>query len=329
MNGMRGRIVGTGMSVPARVLTNAELEGMVDTTDEWILARTGIRERRIASAEESLSSFAVPAAEAALEMAGISGREVDLVLCATITPDTPFPATANLIQTRIGAGRAGSFDLAAGCTGFVYALSVAEMFIESGKAERVLVVGGEILSKITDWSDRTTCVLFGDGAGAVVLQAARDEGRGVLGTALHSDGALADLIILPGGGSKRPPSCELYRSGQQYLKMRGSETFKIAVKSLADVSLEVLAACGLGLPDVTWLIPHQANRRIIEAVGKRLDFPAARTYVNVDRYGNTSSASIPICLDELNRAGKLAAGDLLLLAAFGAGLTWGAAAIRW
>ncbi|HVT60681.1 MAG TPA: beta-ketoacyl-ACP synthase III [Thermoanaerobaculia bacterium] len=329
MSGIRGRIVGTGRSVPERVLTNAELETMVSTSNEWIMSRTGISERRIASAHESLSSFAVPAATAALEMAGISGGEVDMVLCATVSPDMQFPATANLIQDRVGAAGAGAFDLGAGCTGFVYALSVAELFIECGKAKNVLVVGGEILSKVTDWQDRTTCVLFGDGAGAVVLQAARDEGRGVLGTALHSDGSLAELIFLPGGGSKHPPSRELYDSGMQFLKMRGSETFKIAVRSLAEVSLEVLASCGLTLSDLTWFVPHQANRRIIEAVGKRLEIPHGKTYINVDRYGNTSSASIPIALDELNRAGKLAANDVVLLAAFGAGLTWGAAVLRW
>jgi 3-oxoacyl-[acyl-carrier-protein] synthase-3 len=326
---VRGRIVGTGMAVPERVLTNQDLERIVDTTDEWIVARTGIRERRVAAADESLSTFAVPAAQAALDMAGVEGRDVDLVLCATISPDMPFPATANLIQTRIGATRAGSFDLAAGCTGFVYALSVAVQFIEMGRARNVLVVGGEILSKITDWSDRTTCVLFGDGAGAVVLQATEEDAKGVLATALHSDGSLGELIFMPGGGSKHPPSPDLYNNGMQFLKMRGSETFKIAVRSLAEVSHEVLASCGLAPGDVDWFIPHQANLRIIEAVGKRLAIPEGHTYVNIERYGNTSSASIPIALDELNRAGKLHDGNLLLFAAFGAGLTWGATVVRW
>jgi 3-oxoacyl-[acyl-carrier-protein] synthase-3 len=317
------------MSVPERVLTNAELEKMVDTQDEWIVTRTGIRERRIAGPDESLSTFAIPAARAALAMAGVDGKDVDLVLCATVTPDTPFPATANLIQDRIGATRAGSFDLSAGCTGFVYALAVAEQFIESGMAKNVLVVGGEILSKITDWTDRSTCVLFGDGAGAVLLQATPDEGRGILASAMHSDGSLGELIYMPGGGSKNPPSRLLYESGLAFLKMRGNETFKIAVRSLAEVSQEVLALGNLSQQDVSWFIPHQANLRIIEAVGKRLEIPDGRTYVNIDRYGNTSSASIPIALDELNRAGRIAEDDVVLLSAFGAGLTWGAAAIRW
>jgi 3-oxoacyl-[acyl-carrier-protein] synthase-3 len=317
------------MAVPDRVLTNADLEKMVDTKDEWILTRTGIRERRIAAPGESLSTFAIPAARAALEMAGVAGKDVDLVLCATVTPDTPFPATANLIQDRIGATRAGSFDLSAGCTGFIYALTVGEQFIESGMAKNVLIVGGEILSKITDWSDRGTCVLFGDGAGAVLLQATEEENRGVLGCAMHSDGSLGELIFMPGGGSKNPPSALLYESGLAFLKMRGNETFKIAVRSLAEVSQEVLARAHLSQNEVTWFIPHQANLRIIEAVGKRLEIPDGSTYVNIDRYGNTSSASIPIALDELNRAGKIAPGDVVLMSAFGAGLTWGAAVLRW
>jgi 3-oxoacyl-[acyl-carrier-protein] synthase-3 len=329
MSRATSRIVGTGMAVPERVLTNRELESMVDTTDQWILERTGIRERRIAGPNESLSTFAIPAALAALDMAGVKGSQVDLVLCATISPDMPFPATANLIQDRIGARGAGAFDLAAGCTGFVYALSVASQFIAAGQVRNALVVGGEILSKITDWTDRTTCVLFGDGAGAVVLQASTDGQSGVLATALHSDGAQDDLIYMPGGGSKNPPGPDLYGSGMQFLKMRGSETFKIAVRSLADVSHEALARCGHAPEEVDWFIPHQANLRIIEAVGKRLAIREGHTFVNIERYGNTSSGSIPIALDELNRSGRLKQGDLLLMAAFGAGLTWGAAVARW
>ena len=326
---MRGAIVGTGMAVPERVLTNADLERMVDTTDEWIVTRSGIRERRIASPEESLSTFAVPAAQRALAMAGLTGADVDLVICSTVTPDTPFPATSNVIQSAIGATRAASFDLSAGCTGFVYALAVAEQFLESGWAKTALVVGGEVLSKIVDWTDRGTCVLFGDGAGAVVLRAQEDDRRGVLATALHTDGSLGDLITLPGGGSKNPPSRALFDSGLQFIQMKGSETFKIAVRSLAEVSDEVLTGCGLAHADVAWFIPHQANRRIIEAVGQRLEIRDGHTYVNIERYGNTSAASIPIALDELNRAGKIAPGDVLLFSAFGAGLTWGAAVVRW
>lgn len=325
----RGRIVGTGMSVPERVLTNADLEKMVDTSDEWILARTGIRERRIAAPEESLSSFAVPASLNALDMAGLKGSDVDLVICATVTPDQPFPATSTRIQDQIGADRAAAFDLAAGCTGFVYGLGVAQQFLQTGWAKTALVVGGEVLSKIVDWKDRNTCVLFGDGAGAVVLRAEEDGDRGLLGTALRSDGSLAGLVELPGGGSREPHSMATLEAGLNFLKMRGSETFKIAVRSIAEISDEALTSCGLEHKDVTWFIPHQANRRIIEAVGQRLEVREGHTYINVDRFGNTSAASIPIGLDELNRGGRIQPGDILLFSAFGAGLTWGAAVVRW
>jgi len=326
---MRGRITGTGRSVPDKVLTNADLEKLVDTSDQWIFSRTGIRERRVAGKDESLSTFAIPAARAALDMAGVAGKDVDLVICATVTPDTPFPATANLVQDRVGATRAASFDLAAGCTGFVYALGVAERFIESGAAKTALVIGGEVLTKIVDWTDRGTCVLFGDGAGAVVLEATAEADRGVIGSALHSDGSLGDLICLPGGGSRTPVSPTLFDSGLAYIKMKGNETFKIAVRSLAEVSDEALTQCGLGHGDVAWFIPHQANQRIIDAVGQRLEIREGHTYVNIDRYGNTSAASIPIALDELNRDGRIQAGDVLLFSAFGAGLTWGANVVRW
>jgi 3-oxoacyl-[acyl-carrier-protein] synthase-3 len=328
----RGRITGTGRSVPARILTNKDLEEFVDTTDEWIFTRTGIRERRVAGPDESLSTFALPAAQAALDMAGVAGKDVDLVICATVTPDMPFPATANLIQDRIGAARAASFDLSAGCTGFVYALGVAQRFIESGASKNALVIGGEVLTKIMDWTDRTTCVLFGDGAGAVLVQAHDDDtedGRGVIGSAMHSDGSLGDLICIPGGGSKMPISPEVFDARLAYIKMKGNETFKIAVRSLVEVSDEALTQCGLGHQDVAWFIPHQANQRIIDAVGQRLEVRDGHTYVNIDRYGNTSAASIPIALDELNRDGKIQEGDVLLFSAFGAGLTWGANVVRW
>jgi 3-oxoacyl-[acyl-carrier-protein] synthase III len=326
---MRARITGTGRAVPEKVLTNADLMRMVETSDEWILTRTGIRERRMARPDECLSTFAVPAARAALDLAGVAGKDVDLVICATVTPDTPFPATANTIQDEIGAARAASFDLSAGCTGFVYALAVAQRFIESGASRKALVVGGEVLTKLVDWTDRTTCVLFGDGAGAVLLEATGEADRGVIGSALHSDGSLADLICLPGGGSRHPLSPQLFDAGLAYIKMRGNETFKIAVRSLAEVSDEALTQCGLQHRDVTWFIPHQANQRIIDAVGQRLEVPDGHTYVNIDRYGNTSAASIPIALDELNRDGKIQPGDVLLFSAFGAGLTWGANVVRW
>ena len=329
---MKARIVGTGHKVPDKVLTNADLEAIVDTSDEWITVRTGIKERRIASDEEALSDFAVPAAESALQMAGIKGSDIDLVMVATVTADRSFPATSTHIQHQIGADSATAFDLSAACTGFLYGLDVAESFITAGTARNVLVVGGEVLSKIVDWTDRSTCVLFGDGAGAAVVTAENGDGaspRGILASRMHADGALGDLIERPGGGSRRPSSRETVDNGDVYITMRGNETFRVAVRSLAEVSQEVLDACELGIEDVDWFIPHQANRRIIDAVGQRLQVPDGRTVVNVERFGNTSAASIPIALDEINREGKIKEGDVVLMAAFGSGLTWGATAVRW
>jgi 3-oxoacyl-[acyl-carrier-protein] synthase-3 len=325
----RARIVGTGMAVPEKILTNADIEKMVDTSDEWIVSRTGIRERHIASPDEALSDFAVPAAERALEMAGIPGEEVDLVICATVSPDTPFPATSTQIQAAIGAAGAAAFDLSAACTGFIYGVGIANQFLKSGGAKTALVVGGEILSKFTDWTDRNTCVLFGDGAGAVVLRADGENGRGVLGVRMHSDGSLGNLIHRPGGGSRKPPTLRDHEADQSFIKMRGNETFKIAVRSLAEVSDEVLKDAGIAHEEVDWFIPHQANRRIIDAVGRRLEIRDGHTYVNIERYGNTSAASVPIALDELNRAGKISEGDIVLCAAFGSGLVWGAGLFRW
>jgi len=327
---IRSRVLGTGMCVPEKILSNRDLEQMVATSDEWIVTRTGIRERRIAAEDEALSDFAVPAARRALEMAGVDGEEVELVICGTVCADMPFPATANLIQSQIGAARAASFDVSAACTGFVYALGIADQFIRAGTVRKALVVGGEVLTKYVDWTDRSTCVLFGDGAGAMVLGAGEEgDERGVLAVALHTDGSLTDLIYRAGGGSKHPPSKEVAATGLNFIKMRGNETFKIAVRSLVEVSDEVLAKAGLRHQDVAWFVPHQANRRIIDAVGQRLEVPEGRTYVNIERYGNTSAASIPIALDELNRAGRIAAGDVVLFSAFGAGLTWGGAVVRW
>ncbi|MGH9379860.1 MAG: beta-ketoacyl-ACP synthase III [Thermoanaerobaculia bacterium] len=326
---MKAKILGTGRAVPARVLTNQDLEHIVDTTDEWITTRTGIKRRYIAAPEEALTDLAVPASQQALEMAGVDGSEVDLVICATVTPDMTFPAAATQIQDRIGAKGAAAFDVSAACTGFIYALSIAQQFLENGGARTALIIGGEVLSKFIDWTDRSTCVLFGDGAGAAVLRAEEDGESGVLGTVLHSDGCLGDLIYRPGGGSKHPPSKELDAGNLNFIKMRGNETFRVAVRSMAEVSREMLEKAGLAAEDVRWFIPHQANLRIIDAVRERLDVPEERVYVNVKDYGNTSAASIPIALDELNRNGKLDPGDLVLFAAFGAGLTWGAGAVRW
>ena len=328
---MRARIVGTGHAVPERILSNSDLERMVETSDEWITTRSGIKERRIADGEDANSSFAVPAARRALEMSGVAAQDLDLVLVATVSPDMLFPATACLVQQQLAATRAAAFDFAAGCSGFIYGLNIASQFIENGSARNVLLIGSEILSKFVDWEDRQTCVLFGDGAAACVLQSHEGtDRRGVLAVRMHSDGSLHDLIHMPGGGSRRPPSDRSSIDERlPFIKMKGSETFKIAVRSLAEVSDEVLSASGHSYDDVKWLIPHQANRRIIDAVGQRLELDSERVYVNIERFGNTSAASIPIALDELNRAGKLDEGDLLVLTAFGAGLTWGAAAVAW
>ena len=325
----RARIVGTGMAVPDKVLTNADLEKLVDTSDEWIVTRTGIRERRIAGEGEQMFDFALAAAERALEMAGIAGSEVDTVICATFSSDLVFPTVAARIQAAIGASGAAAFDLSAACTGFIYGVGIADQFLRAGGAKTALVVGGELLSRFTDWDDRATCVLFGDGAGAAVLRAEEDNGRGVLGVKMHCDGTLDELLRLSAGYNHQPSSRGDLEVDRSFIKMRGNETFKIAVRSLAEVSDEVLKDAGLEHEDVGWFIPHQANLRIIEAVGRRLQIRDGRTYVNIERYGNTSAASVPIGLDELNRAGKIKEGDIVLCAAFGGGLVWGASLFRW
>jgi 3-oxoacyl-[acyl-carrier-protein] synthase-3 len=316
------------MSVPDRVMTNHDLEKIVETSDDWIRTRTGIRERRIALPEESMSQFAVTASRRALDMAGLAPDQIELIICATVTPDVPIPATACLIQHELGCKHAAAFDMSAGCSGFIYAQSVAKQFIVSGRCKHVLVIGAELLSKFLDWSDRTTCVIFADGAGAAVMSEG-DLPQGVLASAMHTDGSMSDFICMEGGGSRYPVSADTIARKMHYIKMRGNETFKIAVRSLDDVSREVLEKAGLTPDDVDWFIPHQANQRIIGAVGERLGIPAERSYVNVDRYGNTSAASIPIALDEAVRAGCVKRGDVVLMAAFGAGLTWAASVVRW
>ncbi len=325
---LRSRIIGTGSYLPERVLTNAEIERMVETSDQWIVERTGIRERRIAAPTEATSDLAAVAARRALESAGVRASDVDVILVATATPDMLFPATACLVQTRLGANHAFAFDLSAACTGFLYGLSVADQYVRSGAARTILVIGAEVLSRVTDWTDRTTCILFGDGAGAAVLRAEQGD-RGILSTHIHADGALWDFIHVPGGGSRHPPSEDTLVRRLQYLRMKGSETFKVAVRTLEETAGEALKANGLSIGDVRWFVPHQANRRIIEAVGARLGLPGERVVMNLERVGNTSAASIPVALDELVRAHRVAANDLLLFAAFGAGLTWGSAIVRW
>jgi 3-oxoacyl-[acyl-carrier-protein] synthase-3 len=320
-------IVGTGSYVPERVLTNADLEKMVETTDEWIMSRTGIRERRIAKSDEASSDMAAKAAQAALDKAGIRAEDVDLIIVATITPDMVFPNTACFVQSHIGAKNAFCFDLEAACTGFVYALNVARQFIATGAVETALVIGAEKISTITDWSDRSMCVLFGDGAGAAVLRPAVN-GRGILSTVTKSDGTLAKLLMLPGGGSRNPATHETVDQKMHYMKMDGREVFKHAITCMTSAAREALDKCGLSVDDVQCIIPHQANMRIIQAVADRIGGGPDKYYINVDRLGNTSAASVIVALDEAVKAGRVKKGDLVLLVAFGGGFTWGATLVE-
>lgn len=325
---MISRVVGTGSAVPDRVLANHDLEKMVDTTDEWITTRTGIKERRIASPEEFTSTLATRAALNALDMAGIEPAELDMIIVATVTPDYPFPSTASLIQNNIKAVKASAFDVSAACSGFIYATSIVDKFIKAGTVKNALVIGAEILSRIVDWSDRNSCLLFGDGAGAVVLQAEKGP-SGILDTFMMSDGSNWELLYQPAPGNRNPASCKVVDERLAFIRMQGNEVFKLAVRAMEDAALKVLSAGNLTAADVDRFIPHQANRRIIDAIGKRLGIPAEKVYVNIERFGNTSSASIPIALDEANRKGLLQPGHLLLLDAFGGGMAWGAVTIRW
>jgi 3-oxoacyl-[acyl-carrier-protein] synthase-3 len=311
------------------VLGNHDLERIVETNDEWITSRSGIKERRIAAEDECTSELAAEATKRALEMAGVAAGEVDLIVLGTASGDMPLPSTACHLQRRIGAKKAAAFDVSAGCSGFLYALAVADKFVKTGAAKTAVVVGVEILSKFLDWKDRTTCILFGDGAGTVVLRAEERKDRGILSTHIHSDGDGWNLIMIPGGGTVHPPSQRTLDEGLHYIRMQGKETFKVAVKSLADVAVEALEANGMTKDDVAHLVSHQANSRIIQAVVDRLGIAQEKVHVNLDRYGNTSAASIPITLDEGVRSGRVKDGDTILMTAFGAGLTWGSALARW
>lgn len=324
----RARIIGTGSYLPERVVSNADLEKMVDTTDEWIVSRTGIRERRMAAEGEFTSDLATEAARRALEMAGIRAEELDLIIVGTITGDFPWPATACLVQSNLGARDAAAFDVSAACSGFVYALDGAVRRIEAGASKKALVIGAEVLTRIIDWQDRNTCVLFGDGAGAVVLEAQEGD-HCVLSTHLHSDGSCWELLYQAGFGSRHPASEAGLKERLPYLKMQGNEVFKVAVRSLHEVAVEALEANDMTVRDIDLFIPHQANRRILDATAKRLGLDDEQVYVNVDRFGNTSGASIPIALDEANRAGRVKEGDILLFDAFGGGFTWASALLRW
>lgn len=324
----RARIIGTGSCVPDKVMTNSDLEKFLDTSDEWIVSRTGIRERRIAAEGEFTSDLATRAAQRALTMAGVRAEEIDLVVVGTITGDFPWPATACLVQKNLGAVGAAAFDVSAACSGFVYALDAAVRRIETGASKKALAIGAEVLSRAVDWEDRNTCILFGDGAGAVVLEGQEGE-HGVLSTHLHADGSYWELLYQPGFGSRYPASEAGIKERLPFLKMQGNEVFKVAVRSLSDVAQEALVANGMTTADVDLFIPHQANRRILEATAKRLGLRDEQVYINVDRFGNTSGASIPLALDEANRAGRVKDGDIVLLDAFGGGFTWASALLRW
>jgi 3-oxoacyl-[acyl-carrier-protein] synthase-3 len=321
----RARITGTGSYLPDKVLTNQDLESMVETSDEWITARTGIKERRIAAEDQATVDLAEQAARCALEAAGRAPDDIDLIIVATTTPDRVFPSTACLLQGRLGIVGPPAFDVQAVCTGFIYALSVADQFIRCGSATRALVVGAETMSRVVDWTDRGTCVLFGDGAGAVVLEADYEDRGGILSTHLHADGSHDQLLTVPKGVSTgwRPGDPE------GTIHMKGNEVFKVAVNTLGQVVDETLAANGLEQGEVDWLVPHQANIRIIQATAKKLDLAMDRVVVTVDRHGNTSAASVPLALDEGVRDNRIRPGDLVLLEAFGGGFTWGSALVRW
>ncbi len=325
----RTHILGTGSYVPERVLTNADLEAMVDTSDSWIRERTGIRERRIAAEGEVTSDMAVAAARRALAMAETEPRDVDAIILATISPDLPMPSCAAIVQAELGARNAFAFDLSAACAGSLYGMSIADHFIRSGSARRILVIGAELLSRLVDWTDRDTCVLFGDAAGAMVLGPSADPDRGLLSAHLHTDGAMAGSLCIPGGGSRHPQSEEVLARKMHKVSMNGREVYKFAVRVLPDALGEALAANGMRPDDVDHVVSHQANIRIVESVLDRVGIPMERCWLNLDRYGNTSSASLPISLDEANRAGRLKGGDVIAMMAIGAGMAWGSALLRW
>ncbi len=325
---IHARITGTGSYAPKKTITNHDLEKLVETSDEWITERTGIKERRIAEKDQSTSDLAYEASKKALKSAGLGPHELDLIIVATMTPDMVLPSVSCLLQEKLGAKKAAAFDVYAACSGFLYGMSVANAFIRSETYKNVLLVGAEVLSRFIDWEDRTTCILFGDGAGAAVIQ--RHAGkRGILSTHLHSDGALADLIQMPGGGSRHPASYDTIRERMHFIKMKGNETFKVAVRSLEGAVQEALDHNKVKPEEIDYLVPHQANLRIIQAMAQRLKMPMEKVVLTLPRYGNTSAASIPMSLDEAVRDGRIKENHLLLFEAFGGGLTWGSALVRW
>jgi 3-oxoacyl-[acyl-carrier-protein] synthase-3 len=328
MSNVRAGILGTGHAYPSGVLTNADLEKMVDTTDEWIFTRTGIKQRRKAAPGEYTSQFATRASQEAIERAGIDPADIDLILCATVTPDQILPSTACLIQAQLGASKAAAMDIVAACSGFVYGVTIAEPMIRSGQIKYALVIGAELLTRYVDYTDRGTCVLFGDGAGAAILGPVEGH-RGILATKIRSDGRYEEQLFAPGGGTKGGFSAETIARGDHFFKMKGNEVFKLAVRSMSDISKQVLCEAGLTTEDVNLFIPHQANQRITEAVANMLKVDPALVYSNISQHGNTSSASIPICLDECVQAGRIKKDDIVLMASFGGGFTWGGVVMRW
>jgi 3-oxoacyl-[acyl-carrier-protein] synthase-3 len=322
------QILGTGAYAPEKILTNRDLEKMVDTSDEWIRERTGIGERRIAADGEAASDLALAASARALEAAGVKASDLDMIIVGTISADHPMPACAAYLQRKLGASQIPSFDVSAACAGFLYGLAIGDQFVRTGTLKRVLVVGVELLSRILNWKDRTTCVLFGDGAGAVVLGPADGDGRGVLSTKLHTDASLTDSLYIPAGGSRERLTPEGLAAQRDKVFMVGSDIFRIAIKNLTGASRAALDAAGLPVSAVKWVVPHQANLRILAQVAQRLDIPLERFVLNIERYGNTSSASIPIALDEAVRDGRIQKGDTVLMCALGAGISWGSALVR-
>jgi len=325
----RAIIAGTGQSLPDRVLTNRDLEKIVDTSDEWITSRTGIKERHQAASDEYTSLFATTAARRALDKAGIDAADIDLLMCATVCPDMSLPSTAVFVQSQLGAKRAAAFDIVAACSGFLYGLTIADQFIRGGQYKAILVIGAELLTRYVDYTDRSTCVIFGDGAGAGVIVPSPNDRRGVLAARIQSDGNYADFLYTPGGGTRHPASVESVQQGQHFIKMRGNELFKVAVRSMEDISRQVLDEVKMTANDIDLLVPHQANQRITDAVADRLGVRPEKVYSNIAKIGNTSSASIPICLDDLVASGRLKDGMTVMLTSFGAGTTWGAVLLRW
>jgi 3-oxoacyl-[acyl-carrier-protein] synthase-3 len=328
MVNQRAGVLGTGHSYPEGILTNADLAKIVETSDDWITTRTGIKQRRKAAPDEYTSLFAVRAARQAIERARLDPGDIDLLLCATVTPDQILPSTGCIVQAELGANNAAAMDIVAACSGFLYGVSLADSMIKTGQVRHAVVVGAEILTQYVDYTDRQTCVLFGDGAGAAVLGPV-DSGRGILASKIKSDGRYEEQLYSPGGGTRKKPTAETLAAGDHFFKMKGNELFKVAVRSMAEVSREVLERAGCKSDDISLFIPHQANQRITEAVADRLNVDMSKVYSNIAVHGNTSSASIPIALDECVEAGRIKEGDLVLMASFGGGVTWGAVLMRW